>query len=109
MPSVSDPGSWRKQINRRAMVSKIEESIQQTGVPIHLTAVEMEYFVFTKVKSREQYMNTILKILMRLRRIILHQNGHPDPDHVIARLRESNGQRGVNTQVLRSLQNLGMH
>ncbi|XP_026738057.1 mediator of RNA polymerase II transcription subunit 15-like [Trichoplusia ni] len=108
MPSVSDPGSWRRQINRRAVISKIEASIQQTGVPIHLTAVEMENFVFTKVKTREQYMNTIAKLLFKLRRIVLHQNGHPDPDHVIARLRESNGQRQVNTQGLKSLQNLSM-
>ncbi|XP_058807599.1 mediator of RNA polymerase II transcription subunit 15 isoform X2 [Phymastichus coffea] len=59
-----NPDDWRTPAFRQNMINKIEELIQQFQTPMTRNATDMENHVYTRAKSRDEYIGYITKVLM---------------------------------------------
>ncbi|KAL0894437.1 hypothetical protein ABMA27_013039 [Loxostege sticticalis] len=64
---ASDDNNWRTPSFRQGVVTKIEEVIQRSGMQVARNSSEMENHVFTKAKTREEYMNMVAKLILHVR------------------------------------------
>ncbi|XP_030028357.2 mediator of RNA polymerase II transcription subunit 15 isoform X2 [Manduca sexta] len=67
MNTMASDDNWRTQGFRQSVVSKIEEVIQRSGMHVARNSSEMENHVFTKAKTREEYMNMVAKLILHVR------------------------------------------
>ncbi|KOB73116.1 putative mediator complex [Operophtera brumata] len=66
MPGIIDADYWRTQEFRETMILQIEDVIEQSGMTVVRSGSELENHVFMKAKSKEDYMNMVLKIILHV-------------------------------------------
>ncbi|XP_028131243.1 mediator of RNA polymerase II transcription subunit 15-like [Diabrotica virgifera virgifera] len=65
-----DENSWRRTATfRQIVVAKIEEAIRQSGVNTPKNSQEMEHHIFSKAKSKEEYLALAARIILHIREL----------------------------------------
>lgn len=59
--------SWRKPELRRNVLQKIEEAITNSGNALTKTSVEMERHIFTRARTREEYLSFVARLLIHFK------------------------------------------
>ncbi|CAG9784672.1 unnamed protein product [Diatraea saccharalis] len=65
--TMASDDNWRTPSFRQTVVTKIEEVIQRSGMQVARNSSEMENHVFSKAKTREEYMNMVAKLILHVR------------------------------------------
>ncbi|CAH0404595.1 unnamed protein product [Chilo suppressalis] len=65
--TMASDENWRTPNFRQNVVTKIEEVIQRSGMQVARNSSEMENHVFSKAKTREEYMNMVAKLILHVR------------------------------------------
>ncbi|XP_013200671.1 mediator of RNA polymerase II transcription subunit 15 [Amyelois transitella] len=93
--TMGNEDNWRTPNFRQGIVTRIEDVIQRSGMQVARNSSEMENHVFTKAKTREEYMNMVAKLILHVREM-----SQPKQNQGAPNLQGPNqGQPGPNTQV----------
>ncbi|XP_026469289.1 mediator of RNA polymerase II transcription subunit 15-like isoform X2 [Ctenocephalides felis] len=72
---ANEDHSWRTHGFRQSVVAKIDEAIQQSGMPTSKNSAEMENHVFQKAKSREEYLGYVARLILHVREMNSKKSG----------------------------------
>ncbi|XP_052757897.1 LOW QUALITY PROTEIN: mediator of RNA polymerase II transcription subunit 15 [Galleria mellonella] len=113
---------WRTPNFRQGVVTKIEDVIQRSGMQVARNSSEMENHVFSKAKTREEYMNMIAKLILHVREMSMQskpnqggpsmQGGNQNQANSQVQNQQGQGQQGpsnqsgMTTDPINALQNL---
>ena len=71
--SVPNAGEWRSEAFRMEIVKMLEEAIQKYGLQQQRDPQTIEQLVFTRAKTREDYLNCISRFILMIQRQRINQ------------------------------------
>uniref|UniRef100_A0A4W4G399 Mediator of RNA polymerase II transcription subunit 15 n=1 Tax=Electrophorus electricus TaxID=8005 RepID=A0A4W4G399_ELEEL len=77
---------WRSPGFRQKVVAQIEEAMRKAGTAHSKSSNDMETHVFTKAKSREEYLSLVARLIIHFRDIHKKAQGGPDPMNALQTL-----------------------
>ncbi|KAM3959124.1 LOW QUALITY PROTEIN: mediator complex subunit 15 [Aphomia sociella] len=92
--TMGSEDNWRTPNFRQGVVTKIEDVIQRSGMQVARNSSEMENHVFSKAKTREEYMNMVAKLILHVREM-----SHPKSNQGAPNMQGNQNQPGPNSQV----------
>ncbi|KAL4719491.1 hypothetical protein ACJJTC_002122 [Scirpophaga incertulas] len=92
--TMGSDDNWRAPSFRQSVVAKIEEVIQKSGMQVARNSSEMENHVFSKAKTREEYMNMVAKLILHVREMSQPKQNQGAPNMQAP----NQGQQGPNPQ-----------
>ncbi|XP_053607525.1 mediator of RNA polymerase II transcription subunit 15 [Plodia interpunctella] len=117
--TMANDDNWRTPNFRQGIVTRIEDVIQRSGMQVARNSSEMENHVFTKAKTREEYMNMVAKLILHVREMSQPKQNQgaanmqgpsagqqPAPAASQAPAPAPGGQPGMPTDPINALQNL---
>ncbi|XP_074643654.1 mediator of RNA polymerase II transcription subunit 15-like isoform X2 [Tubulanus polymorphus] len=71
LPTMTDPNdtSWKTPSFRQKVMARIEDAVRLAGNPTSKTCTEMEKHVFTKAKTREEYLALVARLIFHVQEI----------------------------------------
>ena len=73
--SAPNPDDWQSQAYRMSMVKKLEEEIQGYGLQKQRDSQTLEGLIFTRAKTREDYLNCIARFISTIQGQRTNQGG----------------------------------
>ncbi|XP_076836729.1 E3 SUMO-protein ligase ZBED1-like [Brachyhypopomus gauderio] len=82
---------WPSSGFRQKVVAQIEEAMRKAGTAHNKSSNDMETHVFTKAKTREEYLSLVARLIIHFRDIHKKAQGGPDPMNALQTLTSVGG------------------
>ncbi|XP_053694402.1 mediator of RNA polymerase II transcription subunit 15 isoform X2 [Sabethes cyaneus] len=101
---MADDNSWKTSNFRQSVVNKINEAIQQSGLTSSKNGLEMENHVFTKARTKDEYLGYVARLILHVREM----NSKKNPQNVAGSNQDGGnpGQQGGMPDPINALQTL---
>ncbi|XP_059480741.1 mediator of RNA polymerase II transcription subunit 15-like [Neocloeon triangulifer] len=66
--AANEDNSWKTPVFRQIVVTKIQTEVQNCGMPMSRSSMEVESHIFQKAKTKDEYLGFIARLFLHLRK-----------------------------------------